>query len=293
VVSLSTTPPFRLPRAVRCQAVFRCLNGSCRLGAGGGYFSPLAPLTPTEGDPRLFRSGVGGWCVGVLGSCYLARVAHVGTEERRRYADAPRLPGEGSLRIGELLPKAVHRIEIEVGPGRGGFLFERLQGQPNLGMMAFEVSRKWTTLVNQRLARLGLADRGRVFAEDARLALPRLEPPGEVACIYFHFPDPWWKKRHQKRLVMGSAMLDQAARLLRPGGELFVQTDVDDRAELYETQISGHAAFEAYGEPTVDATGRPSARLSENPYGARSHRERRAIDDAIPIYRLRFRRVTP
>ena len=25
---------------------------------------------------------------------------------------------------------------------------------------------------------------------------------------------------------------------------------------------------------------------------ARSHRERRAIDDAIPIYRLRFRRVT-
>ena len=214
------------------------------------------------------------------------------SEGRRRYADAPRLPNEGSIRLGELLPQAVHRIEIEVGPGRGGFLFERLHSQPNLGMIAFEVSRKWTTLVNQRLARLGLADRGRVFAEDARLALPRLEPPGEVACVYFHFPDPWWKKRHQKRLVMGSGMLDQVARLLGPGGELFVQTDVDDRAELYETLISGHAAFEAYGEPTVGDAGRPSARLAENPYGARSHRERRAIDDAIPIYRLRFRRIT-
>jgi tRNA (guanine-N7-)-methyltransferase len=212
-------------------------------------------------------------------------------EERRRYADAPCLPGEGNIQLGELLPKTAQRIEIEVGPGRGGFLFERLQNQPDLGMIAFEVSRKWTTLVNQRLRRLGLADRGRVFADDARLALPRLEPAGEVACIYFHFHDPWWKKRHQKRLVMGLGVLEQVARLLCPGGELFVQTDVEDRADLYETQISGHAAFEAYGEGSTGGGAHPSARLAENPYGARSHRERRAIDDAIPIYRLRFRRT--
>ena len=172
-------------------------------------------------------------------------------------------------------------------------MFERLESQPDLRMIAFEVSRKWTTLVNQRLGRLGLGDRGRVFADDARLALPRLEPGGEVACVYFHFPDPWWKKRHQKRLVVGSGTLDQVARLLQPGGELFVQTDVEERADLYETQIAGHAAFEAYGEPTSGGDARRSARLAENPYGARSHRERRAIDDALPIYRLRFRKVAP
>ncbi len=210
-------------------------------------------------------------------------------EERRLYAEAARLPGDGHLSLTGLLPAPVTRIEIEVGPGRGGFLFERLATNPDVGMIAFEVSRKWTTLVNARLARLGVADRARVFAEDARLALPRLEPAGHVACVYFHFPDPWWKKRHQKRLVVGAGVLDEVARLLRPGGELFVQTDVEERAELYETQILGHAAFEAFGEPHAGA--RPSPRLSENPYEARSHRERRAIDDAIPIYRLRFRRV--
>ena len=212
------------------------------------------------------------------------------SEGRRRYADAPCLPGEGRLALEDLIAAKVSRIEIEIGPGRGGFLFERLAGTPDLGMIAFEVSRKWTTLVNQRLARLGLAERGRVFADDARLALPRLEPSGKVACIYFHFPDPWWKKRHQKRLVVGSGILDQAARLLRPGGDLFVQTDVEERADLYEAQILGHAEFEPAGEPGAGSGG-GSARLAENPYGARSHRERRAIDDAIPIYRLRFRRV--
>lgn len=211
-------------------------------------------------------------------------------EGRRRYAEAPCLPGEGRLRLEDLIRAKVGRIEIEIGPGRGGFLFERLAGTPDLGMIAFEVSRKWTTLVNARLGRLGLADRGRVFADDARLALPRLEPSGQVAAVYFHFPDPWWKKRHQKRLVVGAGVLDEVARLLRPGGELFVQTDVEERADLYETQILGHAGFEPFGE-TATGGGQRSARLTENPYGARSHRERRAIDDAIPIYRLRFRRV--
>lgn len=223
--------------------------------------------------------------------CYQPRVTEdLDKEARRRYADAPRLKGEGPLAIASLLPARVSRIEIEIGPGRGGFLFERLAGQPDLGMIAFEVSRKWTTLVNDRLARRGLADRGRVFADDARLALPRLEPAGLAACVYFHFPDPWWKKRHQKRLVVGSGVLDEVARLLRPEGELFVQTDVEERADLYETQILGHPDFEAFGDPPVDPGARPSARLAENPYGARSHRERRAIDDAIPVYRLRFRR---
>jgi len=195
------------------------------------------------------------------------------------------------LEVGKLLAAPVRRIEIEVGPGRGGFLFERLGAEPDLGIIAFEVSRKWTTLVNARLAKLGLGDRGRVFAEDARLALPRLSPAGQAACVYFHFPDPWWKKRHQKRLVMGLGVLDEVARLLRPGGELFVQTDVEERADLYETQILGHAAFEAYGEAAANVGDRPSPRLADNPYGARSHRERRAIDDAIPVYRLRFRRA--
>jgi tRNA (guanine-N7-)-methyltransferase len=217
--------------------------------------------------------------------------ADPGIEQRRRYAEAPRLPAQGTVQVADLLPAPAPRVEIEVGPGRGGFLLERLQGQPDVGIVAFEVSRKWTTLVNERLDRCGLARRGHVFTDDARLALPRLEPAGSVACVYFHFPDPWWKKRHQKRLVVGSSVLDQVARLLCPGGELFIQTDVEERAVLYETQILGHAAFEAYGAAPRDAGSPPSARLDENPYGARSHRERRAIDDAIPIYRLRFRRV--
>jgi tRNA (guanine-N7-)-methyltransferase len=212
-------------------------------------------------------------------------------DPRLRYAGAPRLPEGHRLDVRSLLDQGCEIIELEVGPGRGGFLIERLAARPDVGLVGLEVKRKWVTLVNERLQRLGFGTRGRVFADDVRLALPRLGPDGALAAAYFHFPDPWWKKRHKKRLVIATPLLDEVARLLRPSGELFIQTDVEERAELYETQILGHASFEAFGDSADGVDARASARLAENPYGARSHRERRAIDDAIPIYRLRFRRV--
>jgi tRNA (guanine-N7-)-methyltransferase len=203
-------------------------------------------------------------------------------EARRRYAAAPRLPEEATIDVRTLLPGSFSRLEIEVGPGRGGFLLGRLTRERDLGLLGFEIKRKWAVIVNERLLRHGLAERGRVFAEDVRLALPRLTPDGSLAALFFHFPDPWWKRRHTKRLVVGTDVLDHVARLLRPGGELFIQTDVEERAELYETQIGGHAAF----VPRGDSDAGP--RMAENPYDARSHRERRALEDDIPIYRLRF-----
>jgi tRNA (guanine-N7-)-methyltransferase len=206
-------------------------------------------------------------------------------DARRRYAEAPRMPEQGPIDVRSVLPGLPSStIEVEVGPGRGGFLLERLSASPEVTLLGFEIKRKWTVIVNERLARHGLAERGRVFAEDVRLVFPRLEPGGCLAAVYFHFPDPWWKKRHQKRLVLGTDVLDQVARLLGPRGELFIQTDVEERAELYDVQVSAHPAFVKFGDSSS------SARLAENPYGARSHRERRALEDRIPIYRLRWAR---
>lgn len=203
----------------------------------------------------------------------------------RPYADAPRLPGEGPVDVRSLTEACGARFEIEIGSGRGGFLLERLAFVPELSMVGLEIKRKWATIVDGRLRKHGFGARGRVFAEDAREALDRLQPDASVDAFFVHFPDPWWKKRHQKRLVMSPGLLDAMARLLKPGGELYMQTDVEERAEAYEAQVGAHPAF----EPLGDTPG--SARMAENPYGARSPREHRAIADGIPVVRLRFRRA--
>ena len=197
------------------------------------------------------------------------------------YAGALRLPA-GAVQVASLLPEPCTRLELEIGPGRGGFLMERLAVRSDVGMLGLEIRRKWVQLVNDRLQSRGLAARAQVYAADALDGMRRLQPDGSLAVVYVHFPDPWWKKRHNKRLVVSRFVLDEVARLLKVGADLFVQTDVPERADTYEAQIGAHGAF----EPCGDCEG--SARVAINPYGARSHRERQALDDQIPIHRLRF-----
>ncbi len=201
------------------------------------------------------------------------------------YVNAPRI-GEGEEGPVDARTLVVGKtFELEIGPGRGGFLFERAKAAPEAGLIGLEIRRKWATIVDGRLAKAGLGPRTRVFAEDAKWAMRRLGPDGLFERVFMHFPDPWWKRKHEKRLVMGDTFLAEAARLLRVGGELFVQTDVEERAAQYEEAISVEPKFVPFG----DAEGSP--RLAENPYDARSPREHRAIADGLPVYRLRYRRA--
>ncbi len=194
------------------------------------------------------------------------------------YEHAPRLPEGDSVDPRSLVGAGSSPIEIEIGPGRGGFVFERLAADPEVRMVGLEIRRKWATIVDNRLRERGLGDRARVLAEDARAAFPRF-PDACARAVFVHFPDPWWKKRHAKRLVIGTDLLPQLCRVLEPGGALFIQTDVAERAQEYADLVATeprlmplHAGF-----------------VAENPYQARSPREHRAIADGLPIYRMHYR----
>jgi tRNA (guanine-N7-)-methyltransferase len=199
------------------------------------------------------------------------------------YADAPRLPDSKEVDLRDVVRGTFY--EIELGPGRGGFMVERAAAEPAAALVGLEIRRKWAAIVDAKLGKLGHAARARVFAEDARAALPRLVPDASVRRVFSHFPDPWWKKRHEKRLMLAPAVLDQIARLLEPGGELFVQTDVEERAMQLQTQLATDARFLLAGDAP------DSPRILDHPYVARSPRERRAMTDGLPIFRMRWRRA--
>jgi tRNA (guanine-N7-)-methyltransferase len=199
------------------------------------------------------------------------------------YEDAPRLPDGLRIDLRDVVRGA--SLELEIGPGpKAGFLMERVVSAPTAALLGLEIRRKWASVGDAKLAKLGHAARARVLCEDARVALPRLGPDASVARVYLHFPDPWWKKRHTKRLVMGDVFLAEVTRLLVPSGELFVQTDVEERAELYAAAVAAHGAF----VPRGDVDGSP--RIRDNPFDARSPREHRAIADGLPVYRMLWRK---
>ncbi len=200
------------------------------------------------------------------------------------YAHAPRLPEGDHVDPRLLVGAGGEAIEIEIGPGRGGFLFERLAAEPGVRMLGLEIRRKWATIVDDRLRERGLGDRARVLAEDAKAVFPRF-PDACARAVFVHFPDPWWKKKHHKRLVVTPELLAQVCRVLRPSGDLFIQTDVRERAEAYAELVAA--------EPRLRSLAPPGELATENPFQARSPREHRAIADGLPIYRLHFRLAAP
>lgn len=201
-----------------------------------------------------------------------AEVAH------RYQTLAPRAP-ERSFDLLDIFAESAE-IELEIGFGRGLFLIERAASAPGSQLWGIEIKKKLAYQVAQRCAELEL-ERVKVMAGDIRAVLTYAHPDAILARVFMHFPDPWWKKRHAKRRLVGPEVLDQLARLLRPGGELFFQTDVEERLQEALAELNAHPSFRLEGDGLIAA----------NPYGARSNRERRAVEDGLPVYRvLAFRR---
>jgi tRNA (guanine-N7-)-methyltransferase len=146
-----------------------------------------------------------------------------------------------------------------------------------------EIRRELVEAVNERARREGSPVRA-VLAH-MNLDLPRLFQPGQVARVFVNFPDPWFKRRHHNRRVMNAGLVDAIAQILRPGGELFLQSDIFDVA------LDGMAAIEEAGDLFANRAGAWSFWRQGNPYGARSRREEVCELEAKPIWRMLYDRL--
>jgi tRNA (guanine-N7-)-methyltransferase len=102
-----------------------------------------------------------------------------------------------------------------------------------------------------------------------------------LARIHVNFPDPWFKRRHHKRRVMNEELAAVLFRKLRPGGELFFQSDIWDLA------LEAMVVLE--DSPLRNQLG-PWSFSRENPYHARSLRELRCEERGVRIWRMRYDR---
>ena len=196
------------------------------------------------------------------------------------YGHATRVPREGAVSLAALMP-GQGACDLEIGFARAQFLVARAKAEPGRRLLGLEVRLKWVVLAEQKVAALGL-ENVRVYSGDARDVLPRLEGEELFETIFAHFPDPWWKRRHQHRLVFSEHMLPHYRRLLRRGGRLFVQTDVPERAAVTRALLDAAPGLER---------DEPPGGLADNPFGIPSHREKKCLQVGLPVFRMLYRRV--
>lgn len=91
----------------------------------------------------------------------------------------------------------------------------------------------------------------RLHADDARTVL-RWLPPGSIDRAFILFPDPWPKARHRKRRLVNPETVSALARVLRPGAELRLGTDIGDYAAQMLEVVLGSGRFDWLAERAAD-----------------------------------------
>ena len=71
----------------------------------------------------------------------------------------------------------------------------------------------------------------RIVQHDAVEVLEHMIAPGQLAGVHIFFPDPWHKKKHNKRRLIQPEFVARLVTRLAPGGYLHCATDWQPYAE--------------------------------------------------------------
>lgn len=139
--------------------------------------------------------------------------------------------------------------EIDIGCGDGSFLLAMARQYPERNFLGLERLLGRVRKVCKRIGRDGLTNVTALRCETG-YALDYLLPPSFVDRAHFLFPDPWPKRKHQRRRLMcQTAFLRSVHRLLKPGGEFFFKTDHEGYFAAAIEMLGGVDFFEPLDWP--------------------------------------------
>ena len=141
-------------------------------------------------------------------------------------------------------------VELDVGCGRGLFLFNASTSRPETDWLGLEIDYTEGRRTARRLVKREQPN-ARVVGGDARSFLDKCVRPASVDRVHVYYPDPWWKRRHLRRRLFNDAFLDQVAECLKGGGELLSRTDVGDYWEVISALVDHDRRFERLPTPEL------------------------------------------
>jgi len=114
-------------------------------------------------------------------------------------------------------------LHVEIGCGKGGFILQLAQINPNINYVAIEKCLDVLILAMEKIKNANIKNVKFLFG-DANI-LTEIFDAGEVQRIYLNFSDPWKKSRQAKRRLTYVAFLEKYKTVLDECGEVHFKTD--------------------------------------------------------------------
>lgn len=172
---------------------------------------------------------------------------------------------------------------LDIGCAKGHFPLKMAEARPDWNVIGVEIREPLVHRANQWRDDAGLRNLHYLPCNANNSVRPILEslPAGAVQLVSIQFPDPWFKKRHQKRRVVQLPLVAELAELLPSGAIVFLQSDVEEVAREMGDRFGAHEHF----HKTHDGDWLP-----ENPLPIRTEREISVLQQELPVYRTQVER---
>ena len=153
-------------------------------------------------------------------------------------------------------PDTVQELWLEVGFGAGEHLVWQAKAHPHVGLLGAEPYEMGMAKLLTKLEETPL-NTVRLYEGDGREIIEAL-PDASLGRFFLLFPDPWPKTRHHKRRFLQMEMLDQLARVLKPGAELRFATDDKSYLPYALERLMAHPKFRWLAQGPSDWKARPA-----------------------------------
>jgi tRNA (guanine-N7-)-methyltransferase len=152
-----------------------------------------------------------------------------------------------------------HPVYLEIGFGNGESLAQMALAHPERNYLGIEVHPPGVGHLLIRLAELEIENL-RIMQHDAIDILRQSIAPDSLAGVQLFFPDPWHKKKHQKRRIVQPEFVELLARAIRPGGLFHAASDWEHYARHILRVLSDMPECFSNAAGTGNYTPRPDSR---------------------------------
>ncbi len=142
-------------------------------------------------------------------------------------------------------PKGIGNLTktvFEIGFGMGEATAHIATVLPDTLFLACEVHEPGVGALLKRIEEQHIANI-RIISYDAVQVLDKMIPKASLDGIHIFFPDPWHKKRHNKRRLLQPPFVATLVQHLKPGGYLHCATDWQPYAEQMLEVLSNEPAL--------------------------------------------------
>jgi tRNA (guanine-N7-)-methyltransferase len=169
-----------------------------------------------------------------------------------------------------------NRVVLEIGSGKGRFLISSATEQPDVNFIGIEKSLHYHRVIRDRVLKRGLPN-VRLINFDAFVVLRDMIPDASLSEIHIYFPDPWPRKREQKRRIIRAEALAEMRRTLVAGGSGIYVTD--------------HREYFDVAAPLIAEFFRAETRIPGPDDPPRTNYEAKYREEGRGIYEVRFWRT--